>query len=303
MGRQSIALAEVGIYRSVHNLLPLSCNSDPQVSITSLLPSLLTTGGGETPLFSIERWYEYTDMNEKRLRNILSLLRNDHLRNMNAIYFIQDYPVQTLERIGDAVLIRGESDRHWVYISATDPGELGPVVDRLSGEDTCFAATEDWMVPILTRGKAVIWDLSMVRLLFARGSVWSFRKTELVQPLRKSDAQFIYDNSPYKELTSPGYIRDRIERGPTGGIYGAGQPVAWALTHDDGSIGMMKVLEAHRRKGYARILTMHLINKVREQGRIPYVHIEEKNVAAMNVVAGLGFVRDRRLHWFEIQRG
>src|SRR2546430_8974419 len=53
-----------------------------------------------------------------------------------------------------------------------------------------------------------------------------------------------------------GYVRRRIERGPTAAIYEGDEPVAWALTHTitdpAGIIGMVHVLEEHRRKGLAR---------------------------------------------------
>jgi ribosomal protein S18 acetylase RimI-like enzyme len=237
----------------------------------------------------------------KARKSIISFLTQHRIRNMNAIYFMETYPIQSLERIGNSLLLRGESDRPWVYISSTDPEELDLVKARLTDDDRCFAAIEEWMVPILTRDKAVIWDLSMVRLLLLKSSVAASGKDEVqVLPLLEEDAQFIYENSLYKEFTSPRYIREQIRKGPSGGIYQEGKLVAWGMTHDDGSIGITHVLQDYRRRGYAHALTLFLVNRVCEQGRIPYLHIEETNTDAMNVVIGLGFQRDRRLHWLEI---
>ena len=238
----------------------------------------------------------------KTTHSAVSCLKRDHIRNMNAIYFLQDYGAQSLELIDNSVLLRGESDRPWVYISSTDPEELERLRARLTSDDRSFAAIEEWMVPIITQHKEVKWDLSMMRLILRRDPLpFSGRGDVEVLPLIEDDARFIYDNSPYKEFTSPGYIRERIRKGPNGGIYKEGKLVAWAMTHDDGSIGITNVLQDYRRKGYAHALTVFLINRVREHGRIPYLHIEETNSDAMHVVTSLGFQWDRQLHWFEIR--
>ncbi len=243
-------------------------------------------------------------MRTRERRSIVSFLKRHHIRNMNAIYFMEDYGIQSLERIGSSVLLRGKSDRSWAYVSSTDPEELELVKARLTDDDRCFAAIEEWMVPILTRGRKVVWDLSMVRLLLIKGSVaLSGRGDVQVQPLKEQDVQFIYYNSLYKEFTSPDYVRDQIRKGPIGGVYQEDKLVAWGMTHDDGSIGITHVLPDYGRRGYAHALTLFLINLVREQGRIPYLHIKETNTDAMGVVLGLGFQRDRRLHWFEVGPG
>ena len=234
----------------------------------------------------------------------MSFLKQDEVKNLSMIYFMEDYGATSIERIGDSTLVRGESDRPWVYISSPDPAELNLVVERLTADDVCFAAIEDWMVPVLTRDRPVLWMLSMVRFILRRCPPVLPGKTGApVMRLTEDDAQFIYDNSLYKEFTSPEYIRERIRKGKSAGIHVAGSLVAWVTTHDDGSIGIMHVLDAYRRKGYARVLTLDVINQVYAQGRIPYLHIEDSNTGAMSVVASLGFERDRLVHWFEIGQG
>ena len=78
-------------------------------------------------------------------------------------------------------------------------------------------------------------------------------------------------------------------------------PLAWAMTHDDSAIGFLHVLEAYRRQGFAYELTVYLIHQLRQQGKIPFVHIEETNLKSIHLAMKLGFRKDRRVHWFEIQ--
>ena len=59
-------------------------------------------------------------MNKSNKNTIIAFLKQDIIKNINLIYFMETNPVTSLERFGDTVLMRGESDHPWVYISAHD---------------------------------------------------------------------------------------------------------------------------------------------------------------------------------------
>lgn len=46
---------------------------------------------------------------------------------------------------------------------------------------------------------------------------------------------------------------------------------------------------------------INLINKVREENKIPFVLIEEKNEKSMGLALSLGFKKDKVVSWFEIE--
>ncbi len=233
--------------------------------------------------------------------NIVTFLKQDLIKNMNLLYFMEDYPVRTLQRINNHILLRGESDRHWVYISGSQRAGLDKIIANLTREDRCFAAIEDWVLPAIVRDRALAWRLSAIKLILPEEATFPQLPETLITPLSLEDVPHIYDSSFYKALTSPDYIRERIIRGPSAGVYESGRLVAWAMTHDDSSIGVMNVLEPYRRKRYAFDLTVYLIHQVRALGKIPYVHVEETNVTSLALARKVGFRDDRRLHWFEIR--
>jgi len=233
--------------------------------------------------------------------HIVSFLKKDILKNMNMVYFMEGYPICTLQQINSHVLLRGESDRNWVYISGSQDSGLARVIDALSEEDRCFAAIEDWMFSAIVRGRELAWRLSAVKLILPEETTFSSAPLTWITPLSLKDVPHIYASSFYKALTSPEYIRERITRGPSAGVYESGELVAWAMTHDDLSIGVMNVLEPYRRKRYAFDLTVYLIEQVRALGKIPYVHVEETNLTSLELAHKVGFRKDRRLHWFEIK--
>ena len=116
-----------------------------------------------------------------------------------------------------------------------------------------------------------------------------------------NDARFIYENSEYKDVISIEYIIDRITNGLSSCIRYMDKPIAWGITQDDGAIGFLHVLPEYRRMGYAWDVMVDLIKKVRNENKIPFVHIEEENEKSMRLAAGLGFKKDKVVCWFEVE--
>ncbi len=216
------------------------------------------------------------------------------------IYFMEEYPVSSVERVDDSVILRGKSDRNWVYISS-DRKTMRRIVAKLSGEDRCFAAIEDWMFSELVRDRVLAWKLSAVKMVLPPAVTFTPSSSDIIRPLSLADVDHIYESSRYKSLTSPAYIEERIRKGPHAGVYASGKLVAWIMTHDDGSIGVMNVLEEYRRKRYAYDLTVYLIRQIRSMGKIPYVHVEENNAKGLELAHKVGFREERVLHWFELK--
>lgn len=236
----------------------------------------------------------------KSINAVLNFLKADLIRNMNIINFIENYPVYCIERVGNSIVVKGTSDRNWVYISCRNIDELAAIKKNLEDDDTCFAAVEDWMIPILTVNKTIKWKLSTIKLYLPENAVLPDSKYAL-SSLKAEDAQYIYKNSDYKDYLSKEYIQERIKNGISAGIYDSGRLIAWCITQDDGAVGFLHVMPEYRLRGYGRKVTINVINKVRQHGKIPFVHIESTNVKSMKLALSLGFVKDRYINWFEIK--
>jgi 8-oxo-dGTP diphosphatase len=240
-------------------------------------------------------------MTAEERKAVISFLKKDEIKNINMLNFMESYPVISLERIGNSVLLRGVSDCQWVYVSSPDEGELKDVAERLTQGDSAFAAMEEWMLPALFPGRAFSWELSMTRLVLPDHVSFPKAPPSSLTPLSPDDAEYMYEHSVYQMVTRPDYIRGRIQAGPSAGIRESGKLVAWLMTQDDGSIGVLHVLEEYRGRGYAYDLTVYLIARLREQGRIPFVQVEDTNRKSMNLALKLGFRKDRRIHWFKVK--
>ena len=120
-------------------------------------------------------------------------------------------------------------------------------------------------------------------------------------PLSLADTEMLYDNSEYKEALSIEYIKDRITKGSSVGLYEKDKLVAWGMTQDDGGMGFLHVLPECRRKKYGYNITLLLIEKIRQKGKIPFVYIEKENIKSINLVLNLKFKKHKGVHWFQLK--
>ncbi len=237
--------------------------------------------------------------------DVLEVLEKDIIRNVNVINFIRDNRVNSAELIGGSVLIRGLSDRPWIYISSDSKTEMEEITEKLTPEDKCFAVIEDWMTPhIYKDDESLKWKLSSAKLYYPETTTLPNIEIEegiTVDLLHTNDAPFMYENYDYKEFASVKYIRERIEKGVSLGMFKDHQLIGWIMTHDDGAMGFLNVLHEYRNKGYAMALSVSLIKMLRAMGEVPFVHIEPHNYQSMNLAMKAGFEKDRMINWFEIK--
>lgn len=256
----------------------------------------------------------------------LAILNRDRVRNANIINFMCDYPVLRISIAGESVMIKGRSDRDWIYISCANDEEFLALAAELTSDDTCFAIIEDWMLPRLTEGRHELWRLSCLKLYLPddvndsdsvndRNNNYDNGRdnthndginnssdgvTGTLTELTPADAAYIYANYDYVAYTTEAFIAECINKGPSFGIREDGKLVAWIMTQDDGAMGFLTVLPSYRRRGYGDLITSALIKELRASGKIPFVHIEEQNLKSMNLARKAGFIPDRHVHWFEL---
>ncbi len=234
-------------------------------------------------------------MNEN-LKDIISILKGDLIKNINLINFIEENEILETHIIDTAVLVKGISDRTWIYFSCNDEIEFNKLIDLLKPEDSNFAILEDWMIPTLRQKMNLNVELSTIKYILNPDVVIQTNKIQVTE-LTPNDAHYIYLNYDYREYTNISYIKERIIKGISTGIRIQNRLVAWAVTHDDGAIGMLHVLPEFRRRGLAREIMFYMIEKLRALGKLPFAQIEEDNFKSINLAENLGFVKDRRVSW------
>ena len=101
------------------------------------------------------------------------------------------------------------------------------------------------------------------------------------------------------------YIRNRLESGPSVGIFDGDELVAWYGTHivtdRVAMMGFLHVLEGYRHRGYARSLSCALAKEIFRGGRIPACHVYVDNEPSLRLMDSLGLRRVRQQAFVEVE--
>lgn len=232
------------------------------------------------------------------LKSLKEKLQKDFLSNISIIGFLENNPITEVIEINDSYLIKGTSDVEWTYIVCSNESDLRALLGK-SASNTYFASVEDWMIPIITEKRNAEWVLSTMRYYLPEDVEVPENKKEVI-PLTTDHIGFIISQSNYKQFLTPAYVEERISKSISAAIMKKDKLVAWGLTHDDGALGSLHVMDEYRKKGLGKEILLSLIHQNRKLGKISFVQIEEKNTKATNLIEQLGFIKDRRVSWVKL---
>ncbi|MDT3695316.1 MAG: hypothetical protein B6D44_00790 [Ignavibacteriales bacterium UTCHB2] len=235
---------------------------------------------------------------ETDLSNIINHLKRDLITNISTIGFIESNPITEIIELDNSFLIKGSSDVEWVYIVCNNEAGLKALLER-AGNSIYFASVENWMIPFITEKRKPEWILTTMRYFLPDDVDVPANKKDVI-PLTTDHIGFIISQSNYRQFLTPAYIEERITKSISAAIMKKDKLVAWGLTHDDGALGSLHVLDDYRKKGYGREILLSLIHQNRKLGKISFAQIEEKNQKAINLVEQLGFVKDRLVSWIKL---
>lgn len=232
------------------------------------------------------------------LINIINYLKQDVITNISTIGFIENNPITEIIELNNSFLIKGSSDVDWVYIVCNNEAGLKALLEK-AGNSTYFASVENWMIPFITGKRKAEWILTTMRYFLPDDVEIPVNKKDVI-PLTTDHIGFIISQSNYRQFLTAAYVEERINKSISAAIMKKNKLVAWGLTHDDGALGSLHVLDDYRKKGYGREILLSLIHQNRKLGRISFSQIEEKNQKAINLVEQLGFVKDRLVSWIKL---
>lgn len=235
----------------------------------------------------------------KDLDKLTEILNQDFLSNISTIGFIENNPITEIVEINNSYLIKGKSDVEWIYLVCKNEIELKALLEKSGGNNIYFASVEDRMIPVITEKRKAEWVLSTMRYYLPDDVKVTENKMEVI-PLTTDHIGFIISQSNYKKFLTPAYLEERITKSISAAIFEKDKLVAWGLTHDDGALGSLHVLDEYRKKGYGKEILISLINQNRKLGKISFAQIEEKNTKAANLAEQIGFVKDRRVNWIKL---
>ncbi len=232
------------------------------------------------------------------LSKIIRYLEQDLISNISVIGFVENNPIKEVIEFNNSYLIKGLSDVEWVYVVCKNEADLKALLEK-SGSNTYFASVEIRMIPVITEKRPAEWILTTMRYYLPDDVEIPENKTEVIS-LTADHIGFIISQSDYRQFLTPAYVEERITKSISAAIMKKDKLVAWGLTHDDGALGSLHVLDDFRKKGYGREILISLIHQNRKLGKVSFAQIEEKNLKAVSLVEKLGFVKDRLVSWIKL---
>lgn len=92
----------------------------------------------------------------------------------------------------------------------------------------------------------------------------------------------------YEHSDESAYIDELIEKKHLWGLFEKNKLAGFIGIHSEGSMGLLEVLPAYQRKGYATMLESYLINYFLDQGWVAYCQVIENNQASLQLQKKLG---------------
>ena len=232
-----------------------------------------------------------------QLTKTLDFIEENIKTNLSLLGFIEENPIYSAERTGNSVLVRGISDYAWTYIESNDEEELKVLLKRLTPEDNYFAAIPDWIVPHIINKRKTLWDIRTYQYHLPENVTLPDTTPIQILPLLPSDAEHIHNYTTYKIALMPTYLKDRILKDYSACIRQDDQLIAWILTHDDGAIGCLHVLDEYRNKHYGLAACSNLCQKLRNTGKKPFCYLGEANLHTEGFFTKIGFKKTIPANW------
>ena len=240
---------------------------------------------------------------------IINQLSKNRFKNISMIGVIENYGIESSMKYKDSLLITAATDHLWTYISSSSKKELIGLIKKFNYKTSYFASLENWMIPIIYDDRQIEWKLKTERLILADNTEInsSLKKKDYkngeqieIKELISNDADYIFEHSHYQKFTSKAYIKERIKKDCSAGIFVHGELAGWGLTHDDGAIGFIHIREDFRKRGYAGLIMQKLIADKRKDNKDVFLNVELDNLKAKKLFYSLGFQFDRIISWIKL---
>lgn len=126
-------------------------------------------------------------------------------------------------------------------------------------------------------------------------------QAEELPKIRRLDTTYLKEVcAHYHTMTEETYVEERLRQGEMYGAFFGEELAGFIGIHEEGSIGMLEVLEPYRGRKIGKALETYLINLQLEQGYTPFGQVVEGNEISTNLQKSLGLYFAKTLvYWME----
>lgn len=292
------------------NLLEYAQYTRPEVWKGKRVPDILLSGNHRLiAQFRLEESIQRTkerrpDLYQKyrQTQYAIEFLQKNRLNHMNMIEILRRGLGELTAVSTDGVLLR--ENFSGIYMMSVNSMEAGlKFLEKAEGAEQAewFVVHQEYMIDIVKEHFGLRHVNPCIQAVYTRKEpLASARK--LIG--RKIDIRCLgveYEQEiiqHYHTVETPGYIKNRLIQKKMFGAFVDGKLAGFIGSHSEGSLGMLEVFEEYRNQGIATALEAHGINRILEEGNVPFVQIMEENEASVKLQRklGLAFAKEK-VYW------
>lgn len=175
-----------------------------------------------------------------------------------------------------------------------DEQALPDFAKLMVGSDDALCVHEGPLVEYL-KAQGLPYHLGCVQAVYPSKQRFVLSSKVTIQPLCLEDLDIVLAHYKHADRA---YITERVSAGSMRKAVVDGQLAAFIGRHAEGTIGMLEVLPAWRRRHIGEELEKAYINLLLDQGRIPYCHVDTANTASLSLQKKLGMSWGKDvIHW------
>jgi len=232
--------------------------------------------------------------------NVSDYLRRDFLGHVDMLELLEMGSSSVIYGGEDGVILYNDM----MFSLACAPGAerdcLRRLLAALPETGGCYVVLHDpELKTLLLRERGFSTFMDCYQCLYERAEPvsYSLPAGASIRPLDQGHAGFVHAH--YQTVDDEGYIRERIEAGMFGVFFGE-TPAGFIGTHDERSIGLLKILPDYRRRGLAFALEAHMINHFLRIGRRAFGQVSVDNAPSLALQKKLGMTISKSvITWVE----
>lgn len=237
-------------------------------------------------------FYAKVKVNKMKDKAIEYLMKNP-LFHMGMIEAINRNSADILYADADGVLIREQKGD--AYMLSVESLKKGVEILHTISECDIIVVHQQFMCEYVLNKFGLHDTLECLQAVYLRDNKLEVTNDIEIRQLDLNQIDVIIEH--YHRL-SKNDIEVLLSNGDIFGGYRDDTLIGFIGIHLEGSIGLLEIFPEYRSLGYGTILESFMVNKMLDDGFVPYAHIEFNNSNSLGLQKKLGFqISPDRLYW------
>lgn len=226
------------------------------------------------------------------IKTALAYLNQDRALHIDMIELILRQEAKVLHASFEGVLLL-DLTGSIAFLSATTSALYESFIKQVS--DVQLVVThQDY--PLSSSDNTWILDMTCTNHYYPLANIEPNPTNLSFRALSIDDLSFVHHHYSHGEIS---YLQQRLEKQAIIGAFRKDLCVGFIGTHEEGSMGLLVVLEAYRHQGIGESLLQHMIQLELSRGHCPYSQVVLNNQASLHLHHKYHFIQSTSpIYWY-----